>query len=711
MRPRVNLLVVAVWLAAGVAPAPSAEAKTRSSHESKESAKRRKLLEELGLDKQDSAPSTTPVPDAVPANGAEKVEPAAPPASGAPADRTSGGDGKTPGSTTPTPSFRRAIHPLLMATCNVCHRTGGAAAATHFVLSGDATADHAVVVRLVDVRDPAASPLLVKVSGPPHAGGALWPAQSAPHARVLAWIAKGAKLDGGPGDSSPLAVPRVAAPLVSAPPSHRSEALAVAVTPSPSAPTPAVVEPATPLAAPAANDFASGVHPILMAACASCHRANAPAAMTRLVLTGVVAGDEAAARGLLDPAAPARSPLLTKSSGESHGGGAILPVGDPRHDVLLAWAKHAAQTPVASASVAGTAPAIAVATDVTPASAPPAPPASHAGVDLPLGFFLNGRFDLDYERRQFSGNPFGAQAVNALRSYHHFLFLSRESADDRCGVSVEILSLQFFDVHCRLTDRSRAVTVLLSGGKLVVPFGADPLYHQSYGGLAGFDQRMLPVIWAQEGVAAHVAFQRRGLALTDDLFLVRGYTLGRADAVLNLQNDFSPVDDARLGWGNRVGVSWMGVSAWYSTYFNTLGFGRHLFMQAFDLTVWRQRQLPVIGHFSLGAGALRADVAGGGDGVGGVGKDYYHFGSYFQIRYHPTDWLFAQYREGLRTFDNRRGVIVDNSRLTSADGSTHSFGVVARHGGVTGGVFYFINLEKVDEIPDDVFRVTVTYDF
>ena len=70
-----------------------------------------------------------------------------------------------------------------------------------------------------------------------------------------------------------------------------------------------------------------------------------------------------------------------------------------------------------------------------------------------------------------------------------------------------------------------------------------------------------------------------------------------------------------------------------------------------------------------------------------------------------------QYRQGLRTFDNRRGVIVDDTRLTSADGSTHNFGVVARYRGLTVGVYYFINLEKVDEVPDDLFRVSLAYDF
>jgi hypothetical protein len=153
-------------------------------------------------------------------------------------------------------------------------------------------------------------------------------------------------------------------------------------------------------------------------------------------------------------------------------------------------------------------------------------------------------------------------------------------------------------------------------------------------------------------------------------------------------------------------VSWFCASAWYSAYYNPLGFGRRLFMQAVDITVWRPRPIPVLGHFSAAAGALRADVSGGGHGL-----DYYHFGSYFQLRYHPTDWLYLQYRQGLRTFNNRRGVIVDDTRLGPEDGSTHNFGIVGRYRGLSVGLFYFLMFEKAGEIPNDFARVSVTYEF
>ena len=55
--------------------------------------------------------------------------------------------------------------------------------------------------------------------------------------------------------------------------------------------------------------------------------------------------------------------------------------------------------------------------------------------------------------------------------------------------------------------------------------------------------------------------------------------------------------------------------------------------------------------------------------------------------------------------------MLDKTRLTSADASTHNFAVVARYRGLTGGLYYFINLEKVDEIPNDLLRLIVTYEF
>jgi hypothetical protein len=663
-------------------------------------AQRRKLLEELGLKKTDAKPAPTPTTTPTPTI----VEPEAP----AP---TTSPPGAKPAAAPAGVSFRRGVHPLLMQTCRPCHGAGGPAAMTKLVLTGDAAGDHPVVARLVSAADGAASPLLAKSSGAVlHAGGAPWPEGSAAHGRVLAWIKGGARLDGPPSGPTP------PAPPLPRPPGREPTPVATpSATPEPpvtptEAPAP-VASPtdATPAAAPAGVSFPTVVHPLLVQTCRPCHVAGGPAAMTKLVLTGDAAGDQAAVARLVNVGDAAASPLLAKSSGAApHAGGAPWPPGSPAHDRVLAWIQDGARPTENEPARAEPAPIAAPPAAPAPAAPPPAPaaPPHAAGLQLPAGFALDGRFDLALERRAFSGDPFADGSASALRSYHHFLFLSREGTGDPVGLSVELTSLLFWEAHARWAPASRAFRVTMSGGKILVPFGADPLFHQSYGGHTGFDQRILPVVFAQEGITARVLVERRAAALTNDLYVVRGYALRQATGVLNLQNDLSSADDAHLAVGDRVGLSCGPLSLWYSALFNRLGFGRRLFMQAADVTLWRLRGVPVLDHLSFGAGLFRADVSGGGADL-----DYYHFGSYAQVRVHATDWLYLQYRQGVRTFDNRRGVWVDRTRLSREDGSTHNFSLVARHGGATATLAWFINLEKAGEVADDLVRLSVAYDF
>ena len=800
-RGRVRLLVagLAVLLLGPVLNARAADKKPTSP----QAEKRRRLLEEMGLHPKTAAPPSTdssagggsPAPGAGSAAGAPEVPSASPgqPKDGAP----DGSPGKRgPGTTPPppsnpvpvAPSFRRVIHPAMMQACGLCHRAGGPAAASRLVLGGSPAEDHAIVVRFVDVRNPALSVLLGKASGQmPHGGAAPWPAGSRAYNQALAWIRGGARLDAGsaaPPAASGLAtgavagapgahavgvaapvtgVPRHAASAgqgagaaaanagtaegtVEVPAAAQTGAAAGEVgapageTPGEAASSSAGIVAATPTpTTPAGPSFAADVAPVLAKFCAACHSAVGPAAQTHLVLSGDLDHDFASVRALVVPGSASISPLLVKATGQLHAGGAVLPSSGAEYRHIAAWIaagapgpgqeSHGGTAPSAGASANGeetlpleaagpeahpqnggatTAPGAAA--EVTPAEGPHH--GAHGGLGMPGGFSLAGRFSLDYERRQFTGDPFDDGSTNALRSHHHFLFLSRESTDDPFGLSVEMLSLLFWEAHVRVPSHGKAWQLSFGGGKILVPFGAEPLFHQSYGGLAGFDQKVLPTVWAQEGAAAHgLVNVGGGVILTDDLFAVRGYALRQADGVLNLQNDFSSSDDTHVGWGNRAGVTWGPVSGWYSAYYNGLGFGRHLFMQALDVTLWRLRGVPVMEYLSLGAGVMRADVSGGGAGVGGPGFDYYHFASYFQLRAHPTEWLVLQYRQGVRTFNNRRGDWIDRTRLTSDDASTHNFGIIARRRGVSAGLFWFVNLEKGTEIPDDFFRASVTYEF
>ncbi|RKH43290.1 hypothetical protein D7X12_13715 [Corallococcus sicarius] len=101
-------------------------------------------------------------------------------------DGGSGGDGGE------AVSFA-SIHPLLTSGCQSCHRSGGAAGDTGFVLTGDAEADYLEATSSIDVSNPPASRLLRKASGAGHGGGAIYRDTSTEYQTLLAWIAGGAQ--------------------------------------------------------------------------------------------------------------------------------------------------------------------------------------------------------------------------------------------------------------------------------------------------------------------------------------------------------------------------------------------------------------------------------------------------------------------------------------------------------------------------------------
>lgn len=474
--------------------------------------------------------------------------------------------------------------------------------------------------------------------------------------------------------------------------------------------------------------FVPRLHEQLLGGCASCHAADGFAGSTRYVAHAEPEPHLRTVLTLVTPGSADTSLLYQRARGDSHQGGAVWEPGSAELALLARWIDEGArgtEAPPEAPSVATSAPpspSPSVATAAPPAPAPTERPSAPSGgppPGVPLGTFpvlgsltLNGRFDLNYERLGYNDQPFQKGAANALRSYHHFLFLTRQSTEDPVTLTLEMLSLQFWEVGYRISGENWPVRLSAKVGKVLVPFGAEPLFHHSYGGLAGFDQKVLPPVFAREGLTANVQRREGPFLLSADVYVIAGYQLRRADAVLNLQSDFAPLEETRLGVGTRLGGSWGPLSLWYSAYYNPLGYGRRLFLQALDVASWRPRGVPVLERFSLGAGLLRADVSGGeAEGYGGPGADYYHFASYLQLRFHPTDWLYLQYRQGLRTFGNQRGRILDTTALTREDASAHNVGAVARWKGLSVGLFQFWNLEKVDEVPDDFTRLVVAYEF
>ncbi len=616
---------------------------------------------------------------------------------------TTGSGGATPRRIT----FAGRVQKLLIADCKICHASGAAAGSTSYSISDDFDTDYEIARRLVDLATPERSVLLTKATGENHGGGTIFAAGSAKHALLLEWIQGGALR----GITSKAAV--APAPERTKKPQPDSKAKStVGKVPAAHA-TPAEELPDSSEVAPVS---AFVWHTILQDKCASCHGAGGFAS-DGFGLSGDPEQDYPEVMAHVDRQDPEGSPLLTKARGVRHGGGAVIDTGSNEYAELLAWIGAGAPGPTADVPPEKDTAQIDATTGASPrvdepgqrlgdgTSMPVESVGSRLPFSLPFHLRLNGRFDLSYERRDYKDHPFGP-GRNALATYHHFLFLSRSGAADPFGFNIELITQQFFEFNARFTTKDERAKFLVKAGKILVPFGDEPLFHSSYGGKTGFDQALLPVVWSQPGIAFNVHLRAGPVSIANDAYAIRGYRLRAPDGVLDLRSDSSSFDDFEFGVGDRIGLSWAPLTAWYSFQLNPLGHGRLLFMQAFDFELWRVRDVPFLQDIVVGFGAMRADVSGGGPG-----RDYYHFGSYGQVRYYPIDWLYVQYRWGLMTFDNRRGLYFDATRIDERDNSSHNLSVGAIWKGLYVTLQMFWNLEKANEQDNDFMRFTVGYAF
>jgi hypothetical protein len=91
----------------------------------------------------------------------------------------------------------------------------------------------------------------------------------------------------------------------------------------------------------AALSFATDIYPLL-SVCMTCHVPGGAASDTSLILSGKAATDYATVLQFVDTSAPAGSRILSKVSGNGHGGGTVYAVGSPEYDTLLAWIQQGA---------------------------------------------------------------------------------------------------------------------------------------------------------------------------------------------------------------------------------------------------------------------------------------------------------------------------------------------------------------------------------
>ena len=90
-----------------------------------------------------------------------------------------------------------------------------------------------------------------------------------------------------------------------------------------------------------ALSFATGVYPLL-AVCMNCHVPGGAASDTSLIFSGKAATDYTTVLQFVDTSAPGSSRILSKVSGNGHGGGTIYAAGSPEYQTLLAWIQQGA---------------------------------------------------------------------------------------------------------------------------------------------------------------------------------------------------------------------------------------------------------------------------------------------------------------------------------------------------------------------------------
>jgi hypothetical protein len=104
------------------------------------------------------------------------------------------------------------------------------------------------------------------------------------------------------------------------------------------------------------------------------------------------------------------------------------------------------------------------------------------------------------------------------------------------------------------------------------------------------------------------------------------------------------------------------------------------------------------------------DSFGQPNALAGAGG-YFHFADYLWLRAYISECIYLQARSGLATFGNRGGLTYDSTQADASDGSHHNLALVVEHAGAQVSLAYFWNLEKVDERPNDLLRLTVSYAF
>ncbi|WP_373048801.1 hypothetical protein [Vulgatibacter sp.] len=327
---------------------------------------------------------------------------------------------------------------------------------------------------------------------------------------------------------------------------------------------------------------------------------------------------------------------------------------------------------------------------------PPIPANPHGGGGGGITAFdgkvrIMGRFDATYELT----NP--AEDDHEIRngdfkSYHHHIFI-KASPSQKVGLFAEVVDGLFFEASWKPFERME-----FKAGKILVPFG-DPGFHRYYAAVQGDPTTgiLLPNVWAEYGATLGWELGYIGpVSVHSDTYTVKGSFDKDPTKTLQLNR---PATGNRFAVGERLTFGWNRITLSGSLYYDEWNLGYDLFLYGVDLKIdYGLIAVPFLKDLRFKGGIARAEVENGETG------DYYKYADYFELAYGGfAEWVTPRLRYGS---------YIDDSRLiTNKDLHNWSAALVIPADVLTFTAEYLWQMEEVDEVDNDLFRLMVALDF
>ena len=304
---------------------------------------------------------------------------------------------------------------------------------------------------------------------------------------------------------------------------------------------------------------------------------------------------------------------------------------------------------------------------------------------------IMGRFDASYELTNPAKDDPGLRKGD-IKSYHHHVFL-KAAPSKQVGLFAEVVDGLFFEAAVKISS-----ALELKAGKIFVPFG-DPGFHHFYAAVQGDPTTgiLLPNIWSEYGASLGWDIGHIGpVAVKSETYTVKGSFDRDPSRTLQLNR---PATGNRFAVGERVTFRWDRVTFAGSAYWDEWNVGYDLFLYGADLSLdYGLVPVPFLSDLRFKGGIARAEVENG------VTGNYYKYADYFELAYGGLrEWVTPRLRYGS---------YIDDSRLiTNKDLHNWSAALVVPVDVLTVTAEYLFQMEEVNEVDNDLFRLMVALDF